>query len=160
MTLIQGSGTDVQLAISANASTPSSTFTFGGELATLLGLDAAGADGTVTNVMQYALGGSDAGGPGAPHPASGGTAGPATGTDGTVPNATGLIGDPLAKTGLYALDNVDVFNILCLPDVMNLDDGSAFAVISAAETYCASRWAFLLVDVPQGGVPASLSETP
>ena len=40
VTLIQGSGTDVQLAISANASAP--TFTFGGELATLLGLDATG----------------------------------------------------------------------------------------------------------------------
>jgi uncharacterized protein len=159
VTLIQGSGTDVQLAISANASTPSSTFTFSGELATLLGLDATGAGGTVTNVMRYALGGSDAGAQETPPPASGATAGPATGTDGTVPNATGLIGDPLAKTGLYALDNVDVFNILCLPDVMNLDDGSAFAVISAAETYCASRWAFLLVDVPQGGAGLAQRDT-
>jgi hypothetical protein len=51
VTLIQGTGTDVQLAISANATAPSSTFTFSGELATLLGLDVTG---TVTNVMQYA----------------------------------------------------------------------------------------------------------
>jgi phage tail sheath protein FI len=33
--------------------------------------------------------------------------------------------------------------------MMNLDDPNAFAVISAAETYCAKRWAFLLVDPPQ-----------
>jgi len=157
VTLIQGSGTDVQLAISANAA--SSTFTFGGELATALGLDATGADGTVTNVMQYSLGGSAVGAQQTPPPVGGGAAGPATGSDGTTPNATGLIGDPVAKTGLYALDNVDVFNILCLPDVMNLDDGSAFAVISAAQTYCASRWAFLLVDVPQGGVGQAQRDT-
>jgi Bacteriophage tail sheath protein len=157
VTLIQGSGTNVQLAISANAA--SSTFTFGGELASALGLDATGADGTVTNVMQYALGGSAAGAQATPPPPAGGSAGPATGSNGTTPNATGLIGDPVAKTGLYALDNVDVFNILCLPDVMNLDDGSAFAVISAAETYCASRWAFLLVDVPQGGVGLAERDT-
>ena len=157
VTLIQGTGTDVQLAISANATAPSSTFTFSGELATLLGLDVTG---TVTNVMQYALGGSAVGAQQTPPPGPGGTAGPATGTDGTVPNAAGLIGDPLAKTGLHALDNVDVFNILCLPDVMNLpDDGSAFAVISAAEAYCVSRRAFLLVDVPQGGVGQAQRDT-
>ena len=157
VTLIQGTGTDVQLAISANATAPSSTFTFSGELATLLGLDVTG---TVTNVMQYALGGSAVGAQQTPPPGPGGTAGPATGTDGTVPNAAGLIGDPLAKTGLHALDNVDVFNILCLPDVMNLpDDSSAFAVISAAEAYCASRLAFLLVDVPQGGVGQAQRDT-
>jgi len=159
VTLIQTGGTDIQLQISAGASDPSSTFTFTGELATPLGLDISGANGTLTNVVQYALGGKAAGAEEPPPPGPGGTAGPVIGTDGNVPNATGLIGDPLAKTGIYALDAVDDFNILCLPDVMNLGDGDAFAVISAAETYCASRLAFLLVDVPQGGPSPSPRDT-
>jgi uncharacterized protein len=130
VTLVPGTGGAISLQISAVSSDPSSTFAFSGALANNLGLHSTG---TVNNPVQYALGSAT------------------TGTDGSVPNATGLIGDPLAKTGLYALDAVDTFNILCLPDVMNLDDDSAAAVISAATTYCASRWAFLVVDVPQGG---------
>jgi uncharacterized protein len=139
--LIPGAGGTIELQISAGATDPSSTFTFSGALAATLELDTAG---TLTNVVQYALGGISAGAEAAV--ANG------TGTDGNVPNATGLIGDPLAKTGLYSLDAVDNFNILCVPDVMNLSDTDAFAVISAAETYCAPLWAFLLVDPPQGGI--------
>ncbi len=129
--LIPGAGSAMFLQISAVSSDPSSTFAFSGALANSLGLHAP----TSTNPTQYALGATT----------------PTAGGDGNVPNATGLIGDPLAKTGIYALDNVG-FNILCLPDVMNLDD-DAFAVISAAERYCMPRWAFLLVDAPQGSTP-------
>jgi uncharacterized protein len=129
VTVVPGTGTARNLQISAVSSDPTSKFSFSGALANSLGLNTGAGSGTIDNVMRYA---------------------PSNGSDGSVPNATGLIGDPLAKTGIYALDNVG-FNLLCLPDVMNLSDDDAFAVISAAETYCASRWAFLLVDVPQGG---------
>lgn len=129
VTVIPGTGTAMNLQISAVSSDPTSKFSFSGALANSLGLNAGAGSGTIDNVMTYAL---------------------SQGSDGSAPNATGLIGDPLAKTGIYALDNVG-FNILCLPDVMNLVDGDAFAAISAAETYCVPRWAFLLVDVPQGG---------
>jgi phage tail sheath protein FI len=130
VTLIPGTGTETYLQISAVSSDPGATFVFGGALANSLGLHSP----TSTNPTQYALGATST----------------TAGGDGSVPNATGLIGNPLAKTGIYGLDDVG-FNILCLPDIMNLSDGDAFAVISAAEAYCASRWAFLLVDVPQGG---------
>jgi uncharacterized protein len=148
VTLVPGTGTSVYLQISAVVSTPSAVLTFSGQLASDLYLDASG---TVTNAQQYALGG---------------TAGPyasnsVTGTDGSQPDAAGLIGDPLAKTGIYALDSAN-FNILCLPDVMNLADTAAFAVISAAETYCQAQWAFLLVDPPQssaGGAGGSDRDT-
>jgi uncharacterized protein len=148
VTLVPGTGTSVYLQISAVVSTPSDVLTFSGQLADDLYLDASG---TVTNAQQYALGG---------------TAGPfasnsVTGTDGSEPDAAGLIGDPLAKTGIYALDSAN-FNILCLPDVMNLADTAAFAVISAAETYCQAQWAFLLVDPPQssaGGAGGSDRDT-
>ena len=124
VTLIPGGGGTQYLQISAVAGDPSVKFEFADTLAGTLALDVAG---TRTNVTQYSL---------------------ADGWDGNPPNGPGLTGDPLAKTGIYALDNTG-FNILCLPDLMNLKDTEASAVISAAETYCASQWAFLLVDVPQ-----------
>ena len=37
------------------------------------------------------------------------------GADGTPPDAAALIGDENAKTGLFALADVDLFNILCIP---------------------------------------------
>jgi uncharacterized protein len=148
VTLVPGSGSSQYLQISTVAATPSSTLTFGGTLAATLGLDAAG---TVTNVQQYALGGT----------AAASAADPVTGTDGGQPDAAGLTGDPLAKTGIYALDPAN-FNILCLPDVMNLPDTQASSVISAADTYCQQRWAFLIVDPPQssaGGIGQSDRDT-
>ncbi len=133
--LTPGPGTAMHLQISAVMSNPALTLTFSGSLASTLQL----APPAWTNVQQYALGA----------PAAAEFQGTSVrGTDGNPPDGPGLIGDPLVKTGIYALDNVG-FNILCLPDVMNLPDDQAFAVISAAETYCAPRWAFLLVDPPQ-----------
>lgn len=81
------------------------------------------------------------------------------GSDGTaLPQAADLIGDPGAFTGLYALEKVDLFNILCLPDVTrakpgnpaqaDLDLTSQNAVFGAAMSYCLGRRAFLLVDAP------------
>ncbi len=79
------------------------------------------------------------------------------GSDGTaLPQATDLIGDPSKFTGIYALDKVDLFNILCLPDVTrakpgnpaqsDLDLPSQNSVFGAAMTYCLERRAFLLID--------------
>jgi phage tail sheath protein FI len=96
----------------------------------------------------------------------GGTAGPAayivgstipSGADGVPPNATDLIGseaiDP--PTGMYALDKVSLFNILCLPRIARGDGDNPFTagadtVISTATAYCESRRAFLIVDTPTG----------
>ncbi len=80
------------------------------------------------------------------------------GLDGTVlPNTADLIGSPSLFTGIYALDKVDLFNILCIPDATralasdpkNLDAAlDPNAIFSAAMTYCKERRAFLLVDAP------------
>jgi uncharacterized protein len=150
--LVQGASGAVTLQISTASSTPNATVTFGGALASTLLLESP----AVVNVLQYALGGAAAEAQAVPSPVppfttnEGGDGVPpgAGGTDGTA-----LIGDPLAKTGIYALDNAPGFNILCLPDVMKLADNPAFAVISAAETYCQSNYAFLIVDVPQVSAP-------
>jgi phage tail sheath protein FI len=46
------------------------------------------------------------------------------------------------REGIYALEAVDLFNILCLPGVTNPD------VLMEAEAYCRERRAFLIVDAP------------
>ena len=72
------------------------------------------------------------------------------GSDGDRPEANELIGirDP-DKTGLYALEDVDIFNILCIPRAAKLEDDSDMqAVLSAAISYCVEQQAFLLVDIP------------
>jgi len=80
------------------------------------------------------------------------------GDDGSgLPTSTQLTGDPSKFTGIYALDKVDLFNILCIPDATRADpsDPSVVdsnvdpnAIFSAAVTYCRTRRAFLLVDAP------------
>jgi uncharacterized protein len=125
-----------------------------GGLASKLGFTSAS-----SNVQQYALGGAAAGAQALPSGASSAV----TGTDGSWnPNqtpaqwsttagiATGIMGDSVAKTGLYALMNVDLFNILCVPATMNLGDNDAFNVATAAITLCETRRAMYLLDAPQG----------
>jgi phage tail sheath protein FI len=82
---------------------------------------------------------------------------PKSGANGTrLPQAADLIGDSSRCTGIYAMDKVDLFNILCLPDVTrakpgnpaqsDLDPDSQNSVLAAAMNYCLGRRAFLLVD--------------
>lgn len=63
--------------------------------------------------------------------------------------ADGLIGDALAKSGIHALLDVDLFNILCIPATMNLPDSQAAAVATSAIALCTSRRAMYLLDAPQ-----------
>ncbi len=57
-----------------------------------------------------------------------------------------------ARTGLYALDQVEAFNLLYLPPYLDAGDASAQDVdadlIAQAARYCEARRAFLLVDAP------------
>jgi hypothetical protein len=69
------------------------------------------------------------------------------GSDGAALTATQLQGSEAAKTGLYALDDVDLFNILCLPAAAGLADDQMRAVYGEAESYCQRRRAFLIVDL-------------
>jgi phage tail sheath protein FI len=93
--------------------------------------------------------------------------GAVAGVDGTILPKTGdLIGSESLFTGINALEKVDLFNILCIPDATralasdpkkldstNVDPNSIFG---AAMTYCKKRRAFLLVDpLPEIGDVAS-----
>jgi len=63
--------------------------------------------------------------------------------------AGGLSGNESQKTGMYALLDVDLFNILCIPATVNLPDIEAAAVAANAIDLCSKRRAMYLVDAPQ-----------
>jgi phage tail sheath protein FI len=72
-----------------------------------------------------------------------------SGDDGTAAIVgTTLTGNLGAKTGLYALEDVDLVNILCIPRAADLSATEMRAVYDEASTYITSRRGFLLVDIP------------
>ena len=52
-----------------------------------------------------------------------------------------------AKTGMYALEDVDLFNLLVIPEASA--GAGATAVISEAIAYCVRRRAFMIIDAPE-----------
>jgi hypothetical protein len=60
---------------------------------------------------------------------------------------TAYTGDQASKTGIYALEKVDLFNLLCIPPDMRAGD-TLKSVYSAAMNYCYTRRAMLIVDAP------------
>jgi len=110
---------------------PTATLTIGGGDVAALGL------GVTPNDQQYALDNGNNGSRTAPPPED--------------PRVSGtlLIGNLAAKTGLYALEDVDLFNILCIPCAADLGADDMRAVYSEATTYCGSRRAFLVIDIPE-----------
>jgi Bacteriophage tail sheath protein len=59
------------------------------------------------------------------------------------------LGDPNLKTGIYALRNTDIFNLLCIPPMSRAADVGT-PVQSAALALCVERRAMLIVDPPSG----------
>jgi len=82
----------------------------------------------------------------------------AQGADGSgLPGTSDIIGDPGAFTGIYALEKVDQFNLLCIPDATRAVAGNPSAldstinpnaIYSVAIALCDSKLAFLLLDSP------------
>jgi uncharacterized protein len=80
------------------------------------------------------------------------------GSDGSgLPGTLQLIGDPGLFTGIYALEKVDIFNLLCIPDATRAVPGNPSvldssvnpnAIYSAAIALCDNKRAFLLLDPP------------
>lgn len=108
--------------------------TFTGQLATLLNLSG---QGVSANCQRYSLGSGTAGAQGSA----------VSGGDGLQPGATELIGDSVARTGMFALDTVDIINLLSIPSVSLLGATDAFQVMTAATAYCEDRLAFYIADM-------------
>lgn len=75
------------------------------------------------------------------------------GTDGTDLTDYDLIGSRNARTGLFALERVERFDVLYLPPLGKGVDVGPTAVL-AAELYCRNRGAMLIVDPPAEWVTA------
>ncbi|MPZ45824.1 MAG: phage tail sheath family protein [Betaproteobacteria bacterium] len=74
---------------------------------------------------------------------------PATpGVDGTRGGAIDLVGSESAKTGMYALLDVDLFNIFCIPETFDMTAGQEAGVIPQAIALCELKRAFYIVDAP------------
>ncbi len=75
------------------------------------------------------------------------------GSDGASLNGARMIGSEEDRTGIYALEKTDLFNLLCIPpysggDVAELDDVDP-EVWEAALALCEKRRAMLIVDSPR-----------
>ena len=139
-----------KLSVLAGGGSPAATITFAasaGDATTAVELKLTSAAGATANVQAYKLGLTAA---------VAGTAqlAGAEGKDGTPPDAVALIGDENAKTGLFALADVDLFNILCIPRTAAVSGANALTAtqagtaIAAATQYCARRRAFFIIDTP------------
>jgi uncharacterized protein len=145
VSVIGSASTTTWLQVKAGTSNPADVLALGGAVATKLGFDPG-----KQNVQQYAPGGAAAQAQVLPGPKQ------LQGSDGKWDTASdaagmagGVIGDANAKTGIWALLDVDLFNILCLPVTANLPDLQAGAVATQAEQLCTARRAMYILDVPQ-----------
>ena len=77
----------------------------------------------------------------------------ADGDDGAAPTDYDLIGSKVDRTGLFALDGAEYFNLLCLPPLSRDHDVGPGALLVAAR-YCKERRALLVVDPPAGWLTA------
>jgi phage tail sheath protein FI len=82
------------------------------------------------------------------------------GADGTVPvDAQALIGNLSFKTGLYALEDVDLVNILCIPRAADLSENDMQQVYREATNYIAGRRGFILIDIPESTASLEAMQT-
>lgn len=104
-----------------------------------LGDDASGA---FYNLRRYSLG-TGAEGRAQTNPISGG--------DGDPPGVDHFLGDEDAKTGIHALRDVDLFNILSIPatSASEMLETDARSIIDSAIAFCEEMRAFYLVDYPR-----------
>lgn len=86
------------------------------------------------------------------------------GSDGSAFTLTELQGDADKHTGLYALDKVDLFNLMVIPGDSKIDAATQESFWGPASIYCAAHRAFLLIDAPEAwaknGVPEVVQKTP
>ena len=78
------------------------------------------------------------------------------GADGARGGAVDLVGSESAKTGIYALLDVDLFNMLVIPETFDMTAGQEAGVIPQAVALCEARRAFYIVDAPSNRTLANI----
>jgi hypothetical protein len=81
------------------------------------------------------------------------------GLDGTVPLFPEFIGNQLLRTGFFALDPVDLFNLMVLPGDREITESVYLTLIGPASDYCESRRAMLIIDAPDSWASNHLLNT-
>lgn len=71
-----------------------------------------------------------------------------SGAEGDPPDVASYKGKPSEHTGFYALDLVDLFNLMVIPKNLGLSEDDYQGLWAPASAYCAARRAFLLIDPP------------
>jgi len=72
-------------------------------------------------------------------------------SDGAELTSQMVVGDEDAKTGMYALKDADLFNLLCIP-AYSESDNDRKVTYAAALKFCNDKRAILLVDPPAGTI--------
>ena len=93
----------------------------------------------VSNVKQFSLGALGTG-----VFQSGGT----PGSNGVVPDKGTYLGSPIDHTGFYALDKVDLFNLMIIPGDREVLPSLYAELIAEASNFCETKRAFFLADAP------------
>lgn len=70
------------------------------------------------------------------------------GKDGDAPGVADYQGSELDHTGFYALDLVDIFNLLVIPRDGELSEANHRSLWAPASAYCNTHRAFLIIDAP------------
>ncbi len=68
--------------------------------------------------------------------------------DGLPPSGADLVGSQSTHSGIYELEDVELFNILCLPDLRLMGGGDYLIAATSALNYCVSRRAMAILDIP------------
>jgi len=79
--------------------------------------------------------------------------------DGKPPTGSDLVGNQATRTGIYSLEEVDLFNLLSLPDLRNFGGGDYMIAATSALNYCVSRRAMAILDIPAGSQDVHLAQT-
>ncbi len=109
-------------------------------------------NGLILNVRQYSLGTAST----SPFV---NPSGQVDGSDGDAPGVSEYLGDQAKQAGLYALDPVDLFNLMVIPGDEEVDQAAVLdLVLGPASVYCQARRAFLLIDGPKSWIKDGRAE--
>ncbi len=70
-----------------------------------------------------------------------------------------FLGSEAGKTGIYALEKTDIFNLLCIPPYKEDGNVDYDSIIDDAAAYCEKRRAMLLIDPPSDWSSKELAKT-